>query len=135
MRLAEIFDHNGVLAQFRGEVTNRDEPIIERRVAVSTIPTEQWPDIVGTVPWSPTPAWSGQVSNRHGGTFYLNAHDWKEETLRVPVPAPSRGGRQWRWKWEPDAFAARNTRGWVREYYPLCRECNKRHAPDKCEYE
>lgn len=131
MKFAQLLDHEGWLAQFRGDRTREHEPVIERRLAVSTIPIGDWPGVEGAVPWSPFPSWDGEVRTAAGSRVMVRANDWTEQTVLVRVPKP-RDGKRYTWQWQ--SHADHGSPGWAKDWFPLCSDCNDQHAPGRCRY-
>ena len=132
MRLGELIDHNGKLAQWRGERRDVQKPILITHLTVSKVAASSWPDAIGKVPSSPVGYdWSGSIYI-DGQRWQVGTSTWEEITVQTPIKPP-RNGRTYTWIWNESGSIVNPD--WAKDWYPLCRECNKQHAPNKCEYE
>ena len=120
MRIGELLEHAGVLAQYAGERLDRESPerIVELRV--SRIPIADAPDgIIGQVAGRGVGrGWSGYVYRGYLGEVYVEADDWEWTEVRQTVRKP-RDGREYTWSWCGGVIGT----GWIREYFPTCRDC------------
>ena len=116
----QLVDLDGKLAQFRHAGPSWTEPTYCVSHFVSDIDASDYPDIIGQVPWSPEPGWSGQVKTGWNGTRYVDTSGWRNVTVETPIPPP-RNGKTYSWTWKEGA--------WMKDFYPRCRQCREYHAP------
>jgi len=116
--IGELIEHDGKLAQYRGEWADWDGVKAWRveRVAVSresvydgTAPIPGIKALLGQVPWPARNSWSGTVLGLAGDRPMIAADDWPTIEVRTEIKRP-RNGKSYGWRWSADY------REWVKQY-------------------
>lgn len=107
--IGELIEHNGKLAQYRGEYLDWDgKPWRVEKIAVSREPLYDGASaipgiktLLGQVPWSVGGSWSGTVLGLAGNRPMVAAEDWPVIEVRTEIKRP-RNGKGYGWYWSQD---------------------------------
>lgn len=131
--ISEFMDFRGKLAQHRGDRIHQDGPRQSFYLAVSDLPSADWPNLIGKrLPTrngnDDNHGWSGHVFGLRGGGYndytYVDTRGWELLEVIREIPKP-RDGKTYTWRWSNSLMCE-----WVKDYFHPCHACSDYHNPE-----